>query len=98
MTCGRLLQRYFEERRVSNAGCFRLHSRQVFLSQTLNGEHIGLEEVDDGIWNIVYYETLLGRIDQESCEITGPRASNSVNHVLEQSVNYVPGCSLSQKA
>ena len=37
----------------------------------MNGEPIGLEEVDDGIWNIVYYETLLGRIDQESCEITG---------------------------
>ena len=62
---------HFEVRRVSNAGCFRLHSRQVFLSQALNGELIGLEEVDDGIWNIVYYETLLGRIDQESCEITG---------------------------
>jgi transposase InsO family protein len=62
---------HFEVRRVSNAGCFRLHSRQVFLSQALNGEPIGLEEVDDGIWNIVYYETLLARIDQESCEITG---------------------------
>jgi len=62
---------HFEVRRVSNAGCFRLHSRQVFLSQALNGEHIGLEEVDDGIWNIIYYETLLGRFDRQSCEITG---------------------------
>jgi putative transposase len=65
---------HLEVRRVSNAGCFRLHSRQVFLSQALNGEHIGLEEVDDGIGNIVYYEPLLGRIDQESCEIAGARS------------------------
>jgi hypothetical protein len=85
---------HFEVRRVSNAGCFKLHSRQVFLSQALNGEHIGLEEVDDGVWNIIYYETLLGRTSQETSEITGPRASDSVDHVLEQSVSYVPGGSL----
>ena len=30
-----------------------------------------LEEVDDGIWNIVYYQTLLGRIDERTARITG---------------------------
>jgi hypothetical protein len=30
-----------------------------------------LEEVGDGCWNIVYYETLLGRIDEKTSRITG---------------------------
>jgi hypothetical protein len=34
-------------------------------------EHIGLEEVGDGLWNIVYYKTLLGRIDERTRRITG---------------------------
>ena len=55
----------------ATAGTFRLHSGQQFLSQTLNGHYIGLEEVQDGIWNILYYDTLLGRFDQRNKAITG---------------------------
>jgi transposase InsO family protein len=62
---------HFELRRVSNAGCFRLHSGQQFLSQALNGETIGLEKIDDALWNIVYYDTLLGRYAERSRQITG---------------------------
>jgi putative transposase len=60
-----------EVRLVSNAGCFRLSAGQIFLSQALNGEYIALEEVDDGLWNIVYYNTLLGRFDQSTKWISG---------------------------
>lgn len=62
---------HVEVRRVSTAGTFRLHSRQPFLSQVLKGQDIGLEEVGDGIWNIVYYRTLLGKIDERTLLITG---------------------------
>ena len=62
---------HVELRRVSNAGCFRLHSGQQFLSQALNGQTIGLEQIDDAIWNILYYDTLLGRYDQNNHRITG---------------------------
>lgn len=62
---------HMEVRRVSTAGTFRLHSKQPFLSQTLKNEDIGLEEVGNGIWNIVYYRTLLGKIDERSLLITG---------------------------
>lgn len=62
---------HLEVRRVSTAGTFRLHARQPFLAKTLQGEDIGLEEVGDGIWNIVYYRTLLGKIDERSLRITG---------------------------
>src|SRR2546427_4983928 len=62
---------HVEVRRVSSAGTFRLHAQQPFLSQVLRGEDIGLEEVGDGIWNIVYYRNLLGKIDERSLHITG---------------------------
>jgi hypothetical protein len=52
---------HFEVRRVSSAGTFGLHSGQHFLSQALTDDYIGLEEIQDGLWNIAYYETLLGR-------------------------------------
>ena len=44
---------------------------QVFLSNALANEPIGLEPVDDGVWSIIYYRTLLGRIDERTGEITG---------------------------
>lgn len=62
---------HMEVRRVSHAGTFRLHATQPFLSHALRDEYIGLEEVADGIWNIVYYSTLLGRIDERTLLITG---------------------------
>ena len=62
---------HLEVRRISTAGTFRLHSQQPFLSQVLQGEDIGLEEVGDGIWNIVYSRTLLGKIHERSLQITG---------------------------
>lgn len=64
---------HLEVRRVSTAGTFRLQARQPFLSHALAGEDIGLEEVGDGIWNIVYYRTLLGKIDERTARITGIR-------------------------
>jgi hypothetical protein len=55
---------HVEVRRVSSAGTFRLHAQQPFLSQVLRGEDIA-PEVGDGLWNIVYYRTLLGKIDEQ---------------------------------
>jgi transposase InsO family protein len=62
---------HVEVRRISTAGTFRLHSGQYFLSQALNGEFVGFEEVQDGVWNILYYTTLLGRFDERTHAITG---------------------------
>jgi putative transposase len=62
---------HFEVRKVSASGTFRLLSGQYFLSNALKGDEIGLEEVDDDIWSIVYYNTVLGRIDLKNGIITG---------------------------
>jgi transposase InsO family protein len=60
-----------EVRRVSHAGTFRIRSIQIFLSNALAEQNIGLEEIDDGLWNIVYFKTLLGRFDERDGIITG---------------------------
>jgi len=62
---------HFEVRRVSNAGEFIINGCHRFLSQALNGQHIGLEAIEDGIWNIIYYTTLLGRLDESTGKVTG---------------------------
>jgi hypothetical protein len=60
-----------EVRRVSAAGTFRLKATQPFLSNALRDQYIALEETAEGVWNIVFYRTLLGRIDERSGRITG---------------------------
>ena len=62
---------HFEIRKISTFGAFRLHSRQIFLSNALVHDYIGLEEIDDGLWNIVYYNTVLGRLNLKTGLITG---------------------------
>ncbi len=55
---------------MSPCGTF-LRSGQYFLSNALKGEDIGLEEVGDDVWNIVYYNTVIGRLDIQTGKITG---------------------------
>ena len=64
-------------RRVSTVGNFCWHSRHIFLTETLSGQDIALEEIGDGIWNIVFYRTLLARFDERTRTITagGPPMS-----------------------
>jgi transposase InsO family protein len=62
---------HLEVRRVSTAGTFRLKAKQPFLSQALADQYVGLEAIGDGLWNILYYRTLLGRIDERTATITG---------------------------
>jgi transposase InsO family protein len=59
-----------EVRRVSSTGTLSWGGRPLFISEVFRGEDLGLEEIDDGIWNLVYYRTLLGRIDVRSGLIT----------------------------
>ena len=39
---------------MSRNGGFRLASHRVPLSHLLEGQYIGLEEIDDGIWDVYY--------------------------------------------
>jgi len=53
-------------RRVCDGGRIKWHGAQIFLSYTLKGHDVGLEEVEDGMWNLVFYRTLLGRLDERT--------------------------------
>jgi transposase InsO family protein len=61
---------HFEVRRVTSNGTFKFRGQAPFLSHALDGADIGLEEVTDGVWNLVYYRTVLGRLDQQTGAIT----------------------------
>lgn len=65
-------------RRVSAAGTISWDGHVVFLSETLRGHDLGFEEVADGIWNIVYFTSLLGRLDMRTRQITGGHRVDTV--------------------
>jgi len=62
---------HLEVRRISTAGTFRLRGPQLFLTTVLSGQDVAFDAIDEGIWNIVYYRTLLGRLDERTGIITG---------------------------
>ena len=58
---------HFEVRYVSRDGAIRLRKRQVFVSQALGGEHVGLE---DGVWSVSFYGRLLARLDERTWKLS----------------------------
>lgn len=62
---------HFLVKRVTNAGTFRLKHRLLFIANALKQHHIGLEEVDDGIWSIYFGRVLLARLDERDYVIRG---------------------------
>ena len=55
---------HYEVRLVSKNGGIRWNHVRVPVSHILGGEYIGLEEVDDGIWEVYYGSVWLGRFDE----------------------------------
>jgi transposase InsO family protein len=52
----------FEVRYVSANGGIRWNKRWVNVSITCTGEYVGLEEIDDGVWNVYFGPLKLGRL------------------------------------
>lgn len=57
---------HFEVRRVYGHGDIRWGNRRLFVSQALAHEYVGLEEVDDGIWDLCFASMRLARLDQRT--------------------------------
>ena len=56
------------------------------------------EEVDDGIWNIVFYNTLLGRIDRGTGTITGnEKVKVTAETTRAWLVAYLPSVAITQE-
>ncbi len=60
---------HFEVRRVSRNGGIRWHAHWVNVSHVLAEEHIGLEEITDGVWTVYLGPLDLGRFDERTLTI-----------------------------
>jgi putative transposase len=74
---------HLDTRRVYDHGDIKWQGRRLFVSEALAGEYLGFEEVDDGVWDIWFCATRLGRLDQRYWSLTavGPQP-NPTDHVL----------------
>ena len=59
----------FEVRYVSGNGGIRWNHTWVNVSTVCVGEHVGLEEIDNGIWNVYYGMLKLGRFDERTMRV-----------------------------
>lgn len=62
---------HLEIRKVDDRGAIRWKNEKLFLSHTLLGEMVGLEEVDDGVWSLYYSSVLLARFDERDRRFYG---------------------------
>ncbi len=57
-------------RRIRGNGILYFGDRQYFLSELLIGEDVALEEIEDGVWSIFFYDLLLARLDERAGRVT----------------------------
>ena len=62
---------HYVVKKITTGGTFRFHNRLLFLSNALTHHHIGLEEVDTGVWNIYFNTVLLAKLDERDYVIRG---------------------------
>lgn len=60
---------HFEVRLVSRNSGIRWKHHWVCVTHTLAGEYVGLEEIDDGIWEVYFGPIKLGRMDERILRI-----------------------------
>lgn len=53
---------HFHLRSVRNDGCIKWKGELRFISEVLEGERVGIEEIDDGLWSVHFGPILLGRM------------------------------------
>jgi hypothetical protein len=56
-------------RRVSRAGTIRVLQKQIFVSKTLQEDYVGLEEVDDGVYDLFFCFYQIGRYELQTNKI-----------------------------
>lgn len=58
-----------EVREVSANGAIRFRHQVLFITGVLEPEYVGLEEVDDRVWALLFHDRLLGRLDERTWTI-----------------------------
>jgi transposase InsO family protein len=57
---------HFEVRRIGTNGCLHFGGQLYFLSETLEGEDVGLEEIDDNLWTIYLVTVPIARLNERT--------------------------------
>jgi hypothetical protein len=57
---------HFEGRYLSKSGNIKWKRQQLFASQALANEYVGLEESADGVWDLYFCDRLLARLNERS--------------------------------
>jgi putative transposase len=60
---------WYEVRKVSSAGGIRWARQWVNVTQALQGESVGLEQVEDGLWDVYFGVKRLGRLHERHMRI-----------------------------
>jgi len=60
---------HFEVRRVSHNGGIRWNSRRINVSHLLAEQYVGLEEIDDSLWEVYFGPVKLGRFHEQEGRI-----------------------------
>lgn len=60
---------HFEIRQVSGDATLRWNNRKIFVSTTLKGHAVGLEEIGDGVWSVYFGPLRLGWLDEADYRI-----------------------------
>ena len=58
-------------KQVRGNGILYFRDRAIFLSELLIGEDVALEEIEDGVWSIYFYDLLLARLDERTFTLSG---------------------------
>ena len=62
---------HFLVKRVTDAGTFRFQHRLLYIANALVDQHIGLEEIEDGMWAIYFNTVLIATLDERDFLIRG---------------------------
>ncbi|MCB1604204.1 MAG: hypothetical protein KDI59_06135, partial [Xanthomonadales bacterium] len=54
---------YFDVRRVRNTGVIYWGNGQVYITHNLKDQYVGMDEVDDGVFDIYYSIHRIGQFD-----------------------------------
>lgn len=76
---------HYETRLVSRNGGIRWSSQWVNVSHVLGGEHVGLEEIDDGIWDVYFGRLKLGRFHERTMRIVDALGRSERRRLLPMS-------------
>lgn len=68
---------HFEVRYVETNGRIKWRGTMVYVSHALCREHVGLEELDDGVWVVRFGPVELGRLDDRSLHLGLIRARST---------------------